>query len=190
MNTKLTAKETALMTAIAERHFSFFDQGIVAGSGIWTEDMTAELMGSKYEVSKTQRGAASVINSLARKGLLITVPAQDEDEAWTELTEAGQAWCEENFPAEEETVEEAPVAEEAPAEVALETETFKIVEFKDEDAEWIETTFADGSKTLRRRRQVSGAWRTDFWGITAEGKRVATSSKAAKEAREAGTFTI
>lgn len=65
-----------------------------------------------------------------------------------------------------------------------------IREFVDGADEWIVETFQDNSQVTRRRRQVSGAWRTDFWGYTAEGKKVPTTSKAAKAAREAGRFTI
>lgn len=95
-NVKLTAKETFLMTAIAERKFSFFDEGLVEGSGIWADCLTGEIVGStEYPVSETRRGVASVLNSLCRKGLLIS---EDDDEstdgAWTYLTAAGQAWCE------------------------------------------------------------------------------------------------
>lgn len=114
MNAKLTAKETALMTAIAENFFSFFDGGLVAhDSGIWTDSMTAEIVStSRYDVSKTQRGAASVINSLGRKGLLTT--GTSEDGAWTELTEAGEKWItDHNWPDEAEAAPAA--AEEAPA---------------------------------------------------------------------------
>lgn len=110
MNAKLTAKETALMTAIAENYFSFFDGGLVAhDSGIWTDTMTGEIVSTtQYDISTSQRGAASVVNSLGRKGLLTT--STNEDGAWTELTEAGQAWVE----AHNATTEEAP-ATEAPA---------------------------------------------------------------------------
>lgn len=197
MNAKLTAKETALLTAIAERHFSYFDQGLVANdSGIWTECMTAEVAGTRYNVSDTQRGVATVIASLGRKGFLVTLAANEEDGAWTMLTEAGQAWVEAyNGESEEAILDQAiaermtPATEEAPADDTTVLSAL-VNEYKEGDTEWTEVTFADASRTVRRRRQVSGAWRTDFWGITAEGKKVSTTSKAAKAAREAGSFSI
>jgi len=201
MNAKLTAKETALMTAIAANHFSFFDQGLVDGSGIWTECMTDEIAGHKvYKVSDSQRGVATVIASLGRKGLLLT--DTNEDGAWTELTAAGEAWITEHNGQSDREVQEAAVAERMapkvvnpeakhPGETTEANETFAVSEWADEDeTEWVSTAFADGSSTLRRRRQVSGAWRTDFWGTTADGKKVSILSRDAKAAREAGTFTI
>lgn len=191
MNAKLTTKETTLMTAIADNFFSFFDGGLVAhDSGIWTECMTEEIMGtSRYDVSNTQRGVASVINSLGRKGLLVTTDRGDG--AWTELTEAGQAWVEAHNGETAEEVQEVASAAKHPGETTEVTETFAVAEWAEEDeTEWIVTTFADNSNTLRRRRKVNGAWRTDFWGTTADGKKVSILSRDAKAAREAGKFTI
>ena len=117
MNAKLTAKEIALMSAVAHREFSFFDDGISEGSGIWADCMTGEIVGStKYPVSETRRGVASVLNSLVRKGLLQSENDDESDEgAWTYLTAEGVAWCEAH-------TAEAPAAEtaEAPAEVVAE----------------------------------------------------------------------
>ncbi|XNL98387.1 hypothetical protein SEA_BUMBLE_76 [Arthrobacter phage Bumble] len=107
-NVKLTAKETALMAAIADRQFSFFDDGISEGSGIWADCLTGEIVGSAaYPVSETRRGVASVLNSLCRKGLLISEDDEEStDGAWTYLTAAGVAWCEAHTAAK---VEELPV---------------------------------------------------------------------------------
>lgn len=310
---KLTAKQTALMTAIADGHFSFFDQGLVAESGIWMACLTEEIAGTDYNVSATAKGAATVASSLVRKGLLV-VSAEDEDgNVWVELTEEGAAWIAEHnaedaapaAPAQEElpvisdaedaapvaaAPEEAPViqarkepeqlevvpdtitvlcdecgqphlgeyshhsehgqgpiyavictadgkdltdyytleaaweapaaapakkgkkaaaAAAAPAKAApvilahVPTEhdgivevhdTYEVTQWAEEVegygvTEWIRTEFTDGSWTLRRRRNVSGAWRTDFWGQEAGAdKKVFTTSGAAKKAREAGTF--
>ena len=107
-NLNLTAKETALMSAIADRKFSFFDDGISEGSGIWADCLTGEIVGSTdYPVSETRRGVASVLNSLCRKGLLISEDDEEStDGAWTYLTAAGVAWCEAHTAAK---VEELPV---------------------------------------------------------------------------------
>lgn len=175
---KLTAKETTLMTAIAKGDLSFFDSGVEVGSGSWTECMTEELAGTA--VSDSKRGAATVIASLGRKGFLITDDGGDsEDGPWTELTEAGSEWCKAYYS------EGAFAEEEAAEEVVL----FKISHANEDGVEWEQCSFPDGSYTRRRRRQVSGAWRTDFWGTTASGKRVAILSRDAKAAREAGTFS-
>lgn len=192
MNAKLTAKETALMTALAEGYFSFWDQGLVEGSGSWTEVMTGEIAGStKYAVSATLRGVATVIASLGRKGLLIT--STNEDGAWTDLTAEGEAWVNEfndKVTEEEARIGRVILEQAAAAEVVLDTEAFKITHRNEDGTEWDTCTFADGSFTERRRKQVSGAWRTDFWGTTTEGERVSILSRDAKAAREAGTFTI
>lgn len=122
MNAKLTAKETALMTAIADGFFSFFDQGLVHGSGIWTNTMTEEVAGStRYDVSGTRRGVATVIASLGRKGLLITEDQGDEDGAWTDLSPAGEAWVTAFNTVDNDTTAAVLVAartEEAPAAAA------------------------------------------------------------------------
>lgn len=202
MNAKLTAKETALLTAIAEGKVSFFDMGLVAGSNCWSDVLTDELTGI---VSDSARGVARVAGSLCKKGLLESDLLSDEDGASFYITEAGEAWFAENFPKEEAPVEEAAaevteeeahigrvILEQAAAAEEVAPAAAEVTEHTDTDgAEWILTTFADGSYTLRRRRQVSGAWRTDFWGQAAgTEKRVSTTSKAAKAALEAGRFTI
>lgn len=111
---QLTAKETALMSAIAERHFSFFDDGLTVGSGIWVNVATDEIAGnSQYPVSATSRGAASVINSVSRKGLL-EQSTNEEEGAWIALTAEGVAWCEEhNANPEANRAAAASAAEEA-----------------------------------------------------------------------------
>lgn len=188
MNAKLTAKETALLTMIATGQFTWFDDGLTEGSGIWTTCLTEEAEGS--EVSATQRGVATVVASLGRKGFLETNQTGDGEGAWTALTEAGAAWCNEHEAKVGRTIlEQVTIAQEEEAEAApAETTT---TEWTTEDGtEWIHTSFADLSAVTRRRRQVSGAWRTDFWGITADQKKVSILSRDAKAAREAGTFTI
>lgn len=218
--TKLTAKETALMTQIAKGQFSYFDEGLVAGSGIWSDALTHE---AGAAVSSSARGAATVMSSLCRKGLLHSdqgayLSESTEDGAWVELTEAGQAWIEEFNGETQAEATERILAERAAAkeELVFDTTQAEVIyeeidgvvtidkdpvaegtipgsiirEFVDGADEWIVETFADNSQVTRRRRQVSGAWRTDFWGYTAEGKKVPTTSKAAKAAREAGKFSI
>lgn len=121
MTAQLTAKETALMSAIAERHFSFFDEGLTVGSGIWVNTATDEVAGNaQYPVSATSRGVASVINSVSRKGLL-EQSTNEEEGAWIALTEEGVAWCEEhNANPEANRAAAATAAEAEPAEAAPE----------------------------------------------------------------------
>lgn len=190
MNAKLTAKETALLTAIAENKVDFFEDGLVEGSNGWSDVLTDQLVGI---VAETAKGVSAVAKSLHRKGLLESDFNTEDGESYF-ITAAGEAWFAENFP----KAEEALVVEQAGPSADPEVENhigYDVSTWQEEDhdllaIEWIETTFADGSKTLRPRKQVNGAWRTDFWGFTAEGKKVSTTSKAAKAAREAGTFTI
>lgn len=112
MTAQLTAKETALMSAVAERFFSFFDEGLTEGSGIWVNTATEEIAGNQtYPVSPSARGVASVINSVSRKGYF-TQSTDPEDGAWIALTEQGVAWCEEHN-ANPAATAAAPVAEEA-----------------------------------------------------------------------------
>src|ERR1043166_7727360 len=110
---KLTAKETALLTAIGAKYFSFFDDGIVAGGGIWVNALTEEIAGnSTYPVSDTVRGAATVATSLARKGYAVIsgdVRVGDDDGRWFELTELGAETANALAP------EPAPLAPAAPA---------------------------------------------------------------------------
>lgn len=198
---KLTRKQTALLTAIGDSYFSFFDDGIVAGSGIWHDCMSDEIAGNDhYDVSASPKGVVTIAAALVRKGYL-RIENQEEGD-WVALTELGAekarelAGTTEATPETAETAPEtAPVPEqgeldligEAPAETA--EENFSVEEWEDEGTEWIRTTFSDGSYTLRRRRRVSGSWRTDFWGAEAGAlKQKATTSRAAKAARAEGRF--
>jgi hypothetical protein len=71
------------------------------------------------------------------------------------------------------------------------TENYTELEWTDhEGTEWTETTFNDGSRTLKRRKKVSGSWRTDYWGAEFAGdKERYTTSKFAKMARAYGAFS-
>lgn len=234
---KLTAKQTALMADIATQQFSFFDDGLVAGSGIWMDVLTGEC---GTDIAANAKGAATVTSSVAKKGLLETSgdprkSSESGEGVWVALTEAGAEWCREYLAAQEaspviqeelpvpaeEAPEEAPVIQEAPATPAPakkarktkkaaaeaapviqeapaapeEDPGYEVKEWSEDLApeeggytEFIETTFPDGSLTLRRRRKVSGAWRTDFWGVDAAGKRYFILSRDAKAARTAGKY--
>ncbi len=196
---QLTAKQTALMQAIADGGIDFFrDGGLNAGANCWSNVLTSWLAGStQYAVSATETGVSSVAKSLCRKGLLETDGAGDEASYY--LTEAGAEVARELHGEEAEAFQAEVDATIADSEALLaakavpvheDTETYTTNEWTEGDAQWTETIFNDGSYTLRRHRQVSGAWRTDFWGkeAGAEKKALTTSAKA-KAARVNGTFT-
>lgn len=75
--------------------------------------------------------------------------------------------------------------------VVTHSEHYTINEWTDADeVQWTETVFADGSRTIKRRRLVSDSWRTDYWGAEFTGdKERATTAKLAKMARAYGSFT-
>jgi len=250
---KLTAKQTALMTAIGEKYFSFFDDGIVEGGGIWSDALTGEIAGStKYDVSDTPKGAARVMVSLEKRGLLAISGDESEgdDGVWVELTAEGAkvanelaetakfeaevaeiededlvgqiqtegskavgAWLDDTIEAFQQAAAEADEAIQAIVEhsdVEVEeagsidaegnsltvttthsTDTYTVREWTDgDDVEWTETDFADGSRTIKRRKKVSGSWRTDYWGAEFKGDAERyTTAKFAKMARAYGSFS-
>lgn len=122
---KLTKRGRELMTAVGKGEFSFFDDGIVANSGIWGGIMAEEFFASP-------RSASGVMNGTAKLGLW-DVSEQDGTDgpdagAWWALTELGAAVANELagvesaehncvLPTPEEAVEEA---ESADAEAAAE----------------------------------------------------------------------
>lgn len=209
-NIKLTAKQTALLTAIGRNEFTFFDDGIAAGSGTWSDVLTGE---AGPEVAANPKGVARVAGSLVKKGLLAS--SEQEEGTWFELTEAGAELANELAATQIDLTpvveaEEAPVQEELEIELddligetvaedeldVTEENRFEddqpfVAKEEDEDGtEWTRTTFGDGSYTLKRRRQVSGAWRTDYWGCEAgSAKETFCLSRDAKAALAAGSFT-
>lgn len=110
---KLTAAGRALMAAIGRRHFSFFDEGIVEGGGIWHENLTAEYAGTAGAPATT-RGVADVIRGLVKAGML---RVEDAEEPWVVLTAAGaeaaNALADEPVPAAKPATKKA--AADAPA---------------------------------------------------------------------------
>jgi hypothetical protein len=77
--TKLTAKGREAMTSVGMRKVSFFDDGIVEGSGAWGETLTSDL-GHK---------SAGVINRLGTLGLFDVTPPAEGEGAWFALTAIG-----------------------------------------------------------------------------------------------------
>lgn len=67
--TTMTAAGKALMAAIGNWTGSFFDGGIVAGEGIWHDNLTAEAAGAPG-VPQTAKGVAGVVRRLAEQGYL------------------------------------------------------------------------------------------------------------------------
>jgi hypothetical protein len=81
----LTPAGTALLTAIGQRRFSFFDDGIVEDSGIWEECLTTEVAG----IANTPKGVALVARKLERDGYLYISQNDGEDSPWVSLTALG-----------------------------------------------------------------------------------------------------
>jgi hypothetical protein len=76
----LTEKGQQTMMAIGRRELSFFDDGVVAGSGIWGSCLASE-MGHK---------SSGVINRLRDAGLFKVYDGDAQDDSmWWELTELG-----------------------------------------------------------------------------------------------------
>lgn len=193
MNAKLTAKETAVMQAIADSAIDFWrDGGLEEGANGWADVTTSTLANHPtYEVSKTPRGVASVLNSLCKKGLMYS-DLGDDDAAYY-LTELGAEVARELHGGEVVEVEEisadTTVAEvETPEGEAVVTEW--TTEGTEDTVSWTEVTFPDASRTIKRRQKVSGAWRTDYWGAEFAGdKERLTTSARVKEALRKGNFT-
>lgn len=128
-----------------------------------------------------------------------TVPAPEEDDDEDLLGDI-QADVIEGTPADEvaDALEELYAQESegdvdkvVVEQVVTHTEMYTVNEWEDaEGTLWEETIFADGSRTLKRRRLVSNSWRTDYWGAEFSGdKEKATTAKLAKGARVTGHFT-
>lgn len=197
----LTAKQTSLLTALGENFFSFFDDGIVAGSDIWADVMTSEIAGHPtYAVSDTAKGVASVAKSLVKKGYLEVTAADVEDGVAYVLTELGATTANELAGNGAEVAEQEEFdligeteTPEAPVEVdALDEETGNwISSWTEGDTEWTKVEFSDSSYYVKRRRSVSNAWRTDYYGCENLGeKQVLTTSRQCKLAVAAGSFTF
>lgn len=84
----LTKMGEALMRAIGESSFSFFDAGVTADSGIWIDVLTDEAAGAEG-MPKTATGVANVVEKLVADGYLSKIEANEEDPAWVSLTAAG-----------------------------------------------------------------------------------------------------
>lgn len=78
----LTKAGRATMLAVGRGQLSYFDEGIIEGSGIWGECLTGE-MGHK---------SSGVVNRLAKVGLWdVTIDRESQDGAWWSLTALGAA---------------------------------------------------------------------------------------------------
>jgi hypothetical protein len=76
---KMTAKGIETMTAVGRGQLSFFDDGIVEGSGIWGECLVSE-MGHK---------SSGVINRLRDLGLWVFTDSDEDPSGWWSLTALG-----------------------------------------------------------------------------------------------------
>lgn len=206
----LTANQASVLKAIMQENFYISQEdGDFAGA---FDTFATDLASAGY--LKDKKTAKVVINQMLKKRIF----AIDADEVLS-ITDAGKfAYTElifegnpEGLAEQERHLEEVAVRVAAPAEeadedligeadpVVVETkvtegEAYTATEWTEDGTEapveWTETIFADGSKTLKRRQKVSGAWRTDYWGWEAgSDKKLFTTAKACKMARAYGTFT-
>jgi hypothetical protein len=76
---QLTPLGLECMTAIGQCRTSYFDEGIVEGSGIWETCLMEEL----------GHNSSGVINQLVKIGLLTSNHYPGETENWVALTSAG-----------------------------------------------------------------------------------------------------
>lgn len=96
---KMTHKENCVMITIGGNgagwtskegrafRFTFFDEGVVEGSGSWANVLGDEM--GDYGIT-ARKGAGAVLGSLQKKGLLVTNGAPDETEGnWWSLTALG-----------------------------------------------------------------------------------------------------
>lgn len=173
--------------------------------GILAVDTTKE-EGSSW-VTLTDLGGdviGGVITDLgiAAEEVLDGLADEEEDEdllgdVTEEEVRVGRVILEQVAAAEEEEEEEDLLGDTGEIDLVVKeqvvshTENYTVNEWVDtEDTEWTETLFADGSRTLKRRRLVSNAWRTDYWGAEFSGdSERATTAKLAKLARANGHFT-
>lgn len=87
----LTAKGQALMTQIGTWNGSFFDDGIVEGSGAWGEVLAGELDLNALG-AKNAKSVAGILVGTKKAGLWYVTPAeaQDDSDFWS-LTALGAA---------------------------------------------------------------------------------------------------
>jgi hypothetical protein len=83
-----TAAGRRLLEVIGHGQTSFFDEGIVARSGIWHDNLTGETAGA-VGLPKTATGVAGVVRRLIEQGYLDS--QQQDDGVWVWLTETGAA---------------------------------------------------------------------------------------------------
>lgn len=185
--------------------------GIDLTRGAWYDDVAS--LATDRGLVKDRTTARRVLDQLIKKGTLAADTTVEAGSTWLEV-KAAEEWFA-SGPAEEveedllgvqqDVLEGTPADEVADAlqeieeeetgkpieQVVTHTENYKVNEWTTEDGtEWTETVFSDNSRTIKRRKQVSGQWRTDYWGAEFEGdKERYTTARQAKAARAYGTFT-
>lgn len=88
----LSANGLALMTAIGEQRFTFFDGGIEEGEGSWANCISEEAVG--MEITKSVRSTAGILVRLVKIGMFTTAENEDNvngEGQWYSLTELGAA---------------------------------------------------------------------------------------------------
>lgn len=209
----LTANQASVLrTVLAKSKGSDSDYIQNGEIGMWFDDLAID--STEYGI-KDKKQARVTINQLIKKGLFKVDTTVEEGSSWLELTDAGKEGLTEVLLPESEDVDDlvgdirADVEEGTPedeiedaiAELEEEdlvgnvetahTENYTVREWTDgDDTEWTEITFGDNSRVIKRRKKVSGSWRTDYWGAEFEGdKETYTTAKRFKMAKAYGSFT-
>lgn len=104
---KVTNLGWKLLSDIANQRFTFFDDGVVAHSGIWSDVLTDEAGDS---IASNARGTMRVVTGLVKRGMLYTNFEADATNGrpgtWIALTEKGALKCQEILVWEQENPEE------------------------------------------------------------------------------------
>jgi hypothetical protein len=87
MNTlELTANETTVLRGISQVEFSYFDEGLKAGSHTWSDEFTHEVA---HLLQISDNAAGGVISSLIKKYIFKAIKSSNGTEL--QLTEIGAA---------------------------------------------------------------------------------------------------
>lgn len=196
IKTKAQAK-AALNQLVKKRIFAVDDESYLTLTQHGAEELEGFLQGDEDAAEESEEDLlgdvdTEVIAVLDKEEIAAEAAAAEEEE---DLLGDVQAAVIEDSTAGEVADALAEVFEETDKvvleQVVSHTENYTVNEWTDADEiQWTQTVFADGSSTLKRRRLVSGSWRTDYWGAEFSGdKEKATTSKLAKLARVNNHFT-
>lgn len=120
----LTANGKAFMTLVGQRHFDFFDGGIVEGEGNWGSCLSDQLA---YGTGKSVKSSSGIMSATKKAGLWLN--EEQDGDTWWALTALGADVANALAKEAEETVvgeAEETVVEEAPAPVLKDAVDVKV----------------------------------------------------------------